>query len=252
MPTFITVATFNFPSDMHSARALLETEGIECFVRDELTAQVHNFYSQAIGGVKLQVKEADAERAKRLLIQAGYIKEEKHELSGFWKGVDKMTRTIPWIKKFGLEVRFLIVIAIVLLIIPFSYPIYAILTAEEKPYVPTKEYLLNTNLGRWCVSKVTFEDKHYKPFTTSNMPAFIQVYGSCEEELRFLEDGTIALPGFESDLAIGQWTFENEKLHISNIDTFHYVYEGNFEVTRGDHKMQLKSEKTTIHCYIAY
>ena len=131
MPTFTTVATFNFPSEMHSARALLETEGIECFTKDELTAQVHNFYSQAIGGVKLQVREDDAERAKELLIQGGYIKEEKHELSGFWKGVDNLTRNIPWVNKSVLEIRIIKLAALFLLLFPLGYIVYILIYGES-------------------------------------------------------------------------------------------------------------------------
>lgn len=131
MPTFQTIATFTFPSEMYSARALLETEGIECFVKDELTAQVHNFYSQAIGGVKLQVKEEDAERARSLLINAGYFKEEKQELSRFWKGVDKLTRNIPWLKKSGLEVRLFKLVMLFLLLFPIGYIIYILIHGEK-------------------------------------------------------------------------------------------------------------------------
>lgn len=121
MPTFQTVATFTFPSEMHSARALLETHGIECFAKDELTAQVHNFYSQAIGGVKLQVREKDTAQARALLIESGYIKEEKYELSGFWKGVARSTKKIPVIKDQALEIRFLALFFLLMLLIAFVY-----------------------------------------------------------------------------------------------------------------------------------
>lgn len=63
----VTIATYTFPHEMAVSRSRLEASGIECFVQDELTAQVNNFYSNAIGGVKLQVKEEDAEAAVQLL-----------------------------------------------------------------------------------------------------------------------------------------------------------------------------------------
>ena len=52
---FITVLTATFASEVVVIRGRLESEGIICFVKDELTAQIQPFYSNAIGGVKLQI-----------------------------------------------------------------------------------------------------------------------------------------------------------------------------------------------------
>ncbi len=71
-----TILTFTHPHEAHMAKAYLESNGIECMVRDELTAQVNSFYSNAIGGVKLQVQMTDWNQATSLLISGGYIKAE--------------------------------------------------------------------------------------------------------------------------------------------------------------------------------
>jgi len=73
---FITVLTFTFAYEVAIIRGRLESEGITCFVKDELTAQVHPFMSNAIGGVKLQVKESDLPHAIEILKETGYIKEQ--------------------------------------------------------------------------------------------------------------------------------------------------------------------------------
>ncbi|WP_430812976.1 MULTISPECIES: DUF2007 domain-containing protein [unclassified Carboxylicivirga] len=75
MENWKTIITFTQPHDAHFAKGLLESEGIETIIRDELTAQVNNFYSNAIGGVKLDVKESDLQNATSILIEGGYIKE---------------------------------------------------------------------------------------------------------------------------------------------------------------------------------
>ena len=67
MNKLITIATYTYPHEMAIMRSKLEANGIECSAKDEFTVQVHNFYSNAIGGVKLQVKETDAERALAIL-----------------------------------------------------------------------------------------------------------------------------------------------------------------------------------------
>jgi len=63
----VTVAAFRDPHTAHIARSLLETEGIPAFVDYEHHVGMNWMYSRALGGVRLRVPEADAERAKELL-----------------------------------------------------------------------------------------------------------------------------------------------------------------------------------------
>ena len=49
----------------------LEEAGIMAFLQHELTAQL---YANAAGGIEVQVPDADAEKARNLLIEAGYVK----------------------------------------------------------------------------------------------------------------------------------------------------------------------------------
>lgn len=75
MDNWITVITFVYPQEAYLAKSMLENYEIEVFIKDELTTQVNNFYSTAIGGVKLQVPLEDRDRALKLLQEAGYINE---------------------------------------------------------------------------------------------------------------------------------------------------------------------------------
>ena len=68
------VMVFTIPQEAYIVRSLLEAEGVQTFLEDEDTASVHNFYSNAIGGVKLQVPAAQAGRAVEILTDAGYFK----------------------------------------------------------------------------------------------------------------------------------------------------------------------------------
>jgi hypothetical protein len=70
---WLVIQTFVYPHEAHMAKTYLESEGIETQIRDELTAQVNNFYSNAIGGVKLLVKESDLAIGIELLKKGGYI-----------------------------------------------------------------------------------------------------------------------------------------------------------------------------------
>lgn len=71
-----TIHTVTYPSEAHTIKMQLELEGFEVFLKDELTVQVDNFYSNAIGGVKIQVPEIQAKEGILKLIELKYIKEE--------------------------------------------------------------------------------------------------------------------------------------------------------------------------------
>lgn len=74
----ITLATFMFPTEAYPLMTRLEEEGIECFLGDENTVSVQPFLSNAIGGVKLNIKESDAEQALLILKQT-YQDNKKEE-----------------------------------------------------------------------------------------------------------------------------------------------------------------------------
>jgi RNA polymerase subunit RPABC4/transcription elongation factor Spt4 len=63
----VAVGSFREPYEAHLARSLLETEGIDAFVAFEHHVGLNWLYSSALGGVRLHVPAADAERARELL-----------------------------------------------------------------------------------------------------------------------------------------------------------------------------------------
>lgn len=62
-----TIARYSLPYEAHLARARLESEGIPAFVADEHTINMQWLYSNALGGVRLQVPESWAEAAVAVL-----------------------------------------------------------------------------------------------------------------------------------------------------------------------------------------
>ncbi|MCC6642088.1 MAG: DUF2007 domain-containing protein [Deltaproteobacteria bacterium] len=63
----VTIAAFREPIEAHLARTRLECEGVACKLADEHIVGVYGGASSAVGGVKLQVRERDRERALRIL-----------------------------------------------------------------------------------------------------------------------------------------------------------------------------------------
>jgi hypothetical protein len=76
MDNLITVISFTYPHEAHMAKGYLESNGIETFIKDEYTVQVNNFYSNAVGGVKLLTKESDYDKSIQLLKDVDYIKDK--------------------------------------------------------------------------------------------------------------------------------------------------------------------------------
>lgn len=112
-----TIATFSYAPEMGLVRSKLESEGIECFVKDELTSQtyIHN----AVGGMKLQVKAEDAERARKLIEEMGVFNSSSEKGPGM-KQFDRLSRKMPLLGKATFVVRFfalLVLIAVALVLI---------------------------------------------------------------------------------------------------------------------------------------
>jgi len=112
---FITVLTVTYPHELAIIRGRLESEGIECFAQDELTIQVNPLYSNAVGGIKLQVRESDCQRAVEILKEEGYVEEAPQPPTSY--DFNKFTSSIPLLGKLRIEARLLIILAILTAII---------------------------------------------------------------------------------------------------------------------------------------
>ena len=63
----VTLRSYRDPIDAELARSQLESAGIAAFLLDRHLASIQWLYSNAIGGVKLQVEESDLEAAREVL-----------------------------------------------------------------------------------------------------------------------------------------------------------------------------------------
>jgi len=61
------IASYTQMEEAHLAVSKLEGSGVRAWLRDEATANLYWLYSNAIGGVKVEVAEADVERAHEIL-----------------------------------------------------------------------------------------------------------------------------------------------------------------------------------------
>src|SRR5882724_8221653 len=66
-PGPIMVGRYRDSGEAMIAKSMLDSAGIECFLGDENLVRLDWFYSNIIGGIKLMVREEDAETARKLL-----------------------------------------------------------------------------------------------------------------------------------------------------------------------------------------
>lgn len=63
----VTIASYSTPYEANMVKSLLESAGIPAFVADEYTIGMNWLYSNALGGVKVQVPESLATEAQTIL-----------------------------------------------------------------------------------------------------------------------------------------------------------------------------------------
>ncbi len=68
---WVTVKESHYPSELAVLKSRLESEGIECFLKNELTTQVFSHLATFV--VELQVKESDLERVMEIIKESGEL-----------------------------------------------------------------------------------------------------------------------------------------------------------------------------------
>jgi predicted RNA-binding Zn-ribbon protein involved in translation (DUF1610 family) len=75
---FIPLQVFTNYIDANILLGRLQEEGINCWLKDENTVTINPIWTQAVGGIKLMVAGAQAERAKDILSSIKLVKEEQN------------------------------------------------------------------------------------------------------------------------------------------------------------------------------
>lgn len=120
MNPFITVISFNHPNELIVLKSRLEHEEIEFRTLDEETVQIDPFISNAIGGVKLQVKEGDIRKTKDILEELGYRMDTTDEGPINWIKINERTSHIPILNKMRVELRLLFILFTITSVIVLS------------------------------------------------------------------------------------------------------------------------------------
>lgn len=226
--------TFTFPTELVVAKAKLESEGIECKVLDEHTIQVHNFLSNALGGVRLQVEASNLERARQILEESGLVDiEHQPEQSN----IERKFNDPKFLKRLKIAIVGLIVVTIVLASIVIFYR-----------YLnrPTDLELLTNRY--WCIDHIVYQDQEYLPRTLTDKIQ-IRFMGECHEKLDFRENGYVEFPGFNTYRIHGNWKLEDKMIRVFKVDTLGFLLQQDYRYNIDHRELVLTSNSVQIYCY---
>jgi hypothetical protein len=111
----VEIARFQYPADAQTLMALLKSEGIDCYLRNEYSAYVMYFVD--IGGARVEILESDVPRALEVMKAGGYEIPDEEENSGQIQTVSGWISRMPLLRKLSLEKQicvFFVLIAVCL------------------------------------------------------------------------------------------------------------------------------------------
>jgi Zn finger protein HypA/HybF involved in hydrogenase expression len=97
---FVTIKESHYQTDLVVLKTRLESEGIECRFKNELTAQVLNHIPSFL--VELQVPEKDVPRVKEIMIENGDLMKENTKVVCPKCGSEKVKIKLSFAKRIGL------------------------------------------------------------------------------------------------------------------------------------------------------
>ncbi|HYV95432.1 MAG TPA: DUF2007 domain-containing protein [Chitinophagales bacterium] len=229
----VTVSTFSFPHQLLLIRSVLESEGIHCFTKDELTIQIMPLYSLAIGGIKLQAFESDAIRARAVLQEEGYERDPVDANSLVQKIVSTLQQ-IPIVKEFHFSVHNLLIAGAAL------FALFMLISILTKP--GDADLLMN---HIWCVQKMVYRDSVLSP---GSLGLKVVYSNGCDEQITFRDNASVTLPGFNTFPVTGHWSAGHSKVMIQIPDTLNKIYEDTFIINMNRGDLQLYGNHLVIYC----
>ncbi len=108
---FVEVARFTFPADAQTLMALLRSEGIDCYLRNEISAQVMAGYGDI--DARVEIAEEDVPRALEVMKAGGYeIPNEDETVEEIRKAHGWFSK-IPLIGRLAFEKQLIIILIVV-------------------------------------------------------------------------------------------------------------------------------------------
>ena len=117
MDKWTVIISFTYGHEAHLVKSILESEEFEVILRDELNAQVCEAGANAVGGVKLCVRESEVVRAIHSLQKGGFIQKPVETESRLMKKFGQFYSKVPLIGKLTPELVLILLIALIIILI---------------------------------------------------------------------------------------------------------------------------------------
>ncbi len=98
MDKMVEIARFQYPAEAQTLIALLKSEGIECYLRNEYTSQLYASYVD-VGGARVEILESDVPEALEIMKAGGYDIPEEDEEAEQIQVVAGWARHIPFLRR---------------------------------------------------------------------------------------------------------------------------------------------------------
>lgn len=121
MDKMVEIARFQYPAEAQTLIALLKSEGIECYLRNEYTSQLYASYVD-VGGARVEILESDVPEALEIMKTGGYDIPEEDEEAEQIQVVAGWARHISFLRNYTLEKQIVIlfvIIAVLLVLLIF-------------------------------------------------------------------------------------------------------------------------------------
>ena len=112
MDKIVEIARFTYPADAQPLMDLLRSEGIECYLRNELSSQIMAGYVD-VGGARVEILESDVPRAMKIMEEGGYDLPREDEQAAPVQQAARLARHIPFLRKYPLEKQIMILFVII-------------------------------------------------------------------------------------------------------------------------------------------
>ena len=236
---WVTIKTYNFAHEAVIDQHILKDAGIETHLMDELSIQANPIYSNALGGVKLQVWANAVEEAEEVLSKQ-YVAESisrehntDEELEKIAMQADEVETEIHLeTKKDSHSWSIYITLAGILTIIIFiAYYSQPRLQQEIIRY-------------RWCINYAVIKSEKLLP-RTIGVP--LKFNGTCQEGMLFDVDGNMYMPGFGTQSSYGRYTLTKNKINIDLYDIELQKLNGNYDIKLDNGNLTLESPNVSIY-----
>lgn len=116
MDKMVEIARFQNQAEAFMLRSLLESEGIECYLKDEIINQMYGGFVD-FGGIKVQIMEDQVPHAMDVMQANGYELPKEDEAIAPLAPMSGFVGKIPFLRKFALEKQLLIILIVTALLL---------------------------------------------------------------------------------------------------------------------------------------